>query len=584
MRIRKKLLLSHILLSILPLLLLVFIFTGQYAGDLTQEQEDYATDLTDSILERIDGMVEEVDRMLNVVYSISEFEEHITEAAALKKDSPDYAYNFLQADLQLKNDLSYLVYEKSLIEDIILIDGAGKSYYIGSNMFEYQKDFRSYDFYTKILEAKGKCHIFSAGCEELYKDKDQNIKYFSIARVIKSREDMTDIGVIIVTLRLENLEQTFKSYLDPDVQRCMILAGQEVLADSLPSLGNISGEQIAQSIEGEVVLDGEKYLVYSKVSEDTGIRILWLNPYRLMRQRVFSIILYMAVLAVLIIIGCFAAGSWISIAISRPIMQLDAMVRKMTPGSLQDGDQEPEQKVGNDEVGQLYCSFLEMKSQISSLLLKEKKSRTEFLANQINPHFLYNTLDSAYMSAIVNDDMETSEIIGQINLLLKMIVREPDMLPLERELRIVDAYVAIQSMQHPEKFCYQVFASEETKQKIIPKMILQPIVENAIIHGALERDRPSFIYIKASYRQELLLLRVINGPGRKTQQELEEMNRFITNRDVYGVRHIGLRNIHERLLLNYPQGASLSMSNSSEYDAIEVCLSIDFSRRLQESS
>ena len=582
MKIRKKLLLSHILLSILPLVLLVAIFTGQYARDLIDEQKDYAADLTDSILERIDGMVEEVDRMLNVVYSISEFEEHITDAAALRKDSPDYAYSFLQADLQLKNDLSYLVYEKSLIEDIILIDGAGKSHYIGSNTFEYQKDFRSYDFYREILKAGGKCHIFSAGCEELYKDRDEDKKYFAVARVIKSREDMSDIGIVIVTLRMESLEETFKSYLDPDVQRCVILAGEEVLVDSLPSLGDISGEQIAHSAEGEITMDGEKYLVYNKVSEDTGIRILWISPYRLMWQKVLSIILYMAVLAAIIIVICFIAGSWISIAISSPIMQLDAMVHRMALGIIQDTDQDLKQNVRNDEVGQLYFSFLEMKHQISSLLLKEKKSRTEFLANQINPHFLYNTLDSAYMSSIVNDDMETSEIIGHINLLLKMIVREPDMLALEKELRIVDAYIAIQTMQHPGKFHYQVFASEETKQKIIPKMILQPIVENAIIHGALERDEPSFIYIKASYDQDLLLIRVINGPGRKTEGELEEMNRFITDKDVYGVRHIGLRNIHERLQLNYPQGSELSMRNSTEYDAIEVILSIDFSRYQQE--
>lgn len=582
MKIRKKLTLSTILLSILPLLLMVMIFLGQYTRTMLEDLEEYTTNLSDSILERIDGMIDEADRMLNVVYSVSEFDKHIIEAAAIREDAPDYAYRLLKADMVLKNDLSYLVYEKSMIEDIILIDKSGKNYYIGSNMFEYQKDFRSFRFFEDIVNANGKCYIFSEGCEELYKDGD--IGYFAVGKVIKSRENMENIGTVIVTIRLDSLEQMFRSYLEEETQRCIVLTEREVLIDSSGSGDESSvGEWVSYSNRNRVNYKGQDYLIYGKTSRSTGLRIIWMSPYRLMKEKTYPIIFFIVIIAAAIIISCSAAAIWISSSISKPITRLDRMAGEMAQGKFEDERTAGKPYLGNNEIGQLYRSFLLMKKQSNELLMKEKKSRTEFLANQINPHFLYNTLDSAYMSAIANDDMDTSEIIGQINILLKMVVREPGMVTFGQELDIVSAYVAIQKMRYPHKFHYQENIGKVLKEVHIPKMILQPIVENAITHGVLELDECGYIYIKASCADNrCLTIRVINGPGRKTEEQLEEMNRAITNQDVYGVKHIGLKNIYDRLNLNYPDGVKLFIRNSGEYDGIEVVLEIDLARRGEE--
>lgn len=580
MKIRKKILLSAILLSILPLLLMVVIFLGHYIKTMIDDQEEYSTNLSDSILERIDGMVDEVDRMLNVVYNVSDFETDITKAAEIPKDAPDYAYRFLQADLTLKNDLSYLVYEKSMIEDIILIDKAGNNFYIGSNLFEYKKDFREEPFYQDIVRANGKCHIFAKGIESLYKEGTE--EYFAIAKVIRSRENMENIGAVIVTIPLERLARTFENYLEAETQRCLILSDQEVLLDSSAAAGddeNSVDRWLSYSNRNRVTYGGEDYLINGKTSSGTGLRMIWMSPYRLMREKTYPLIFFIGIIAGVIIVSCSAAAVWISSSISKPVMRLNEMTKRLSGGNFDDDTPTGETVRGNDEVGQLFQSFLQMKKQINELFLKEKKSRTEFLANQINPHFLYNTLDSAYMSAIANDDMDTSEIIGQINVLLKMVVREQSTVSLGKELEIVAAYVAIQKMRYPGKFHYQVFAEEELKRLTIPKMILQPVVENAITHGILELDKRGYIYIKAHGGENVLHIRVINGPGRMTEEELRAMNGAIASRDVYGVKHIGLKNIQERLNLNYPDGVRLFIENSTEYDGIEVNLILDLSTR-----
>lgn len=576
MKLQKRLFLSYILLSILPLLLILIVFLGQYSKDMMEKQESNTINLTDSILERIDGMVYEVDRMLNIVYNLSEFEHHMKDAGSISAESPDFAYDFLRADLLLKEDLSYLVYDKSVIEDIILIDNAGRNHYIGSNLFEYQKDFRCFLFYQDIVAANGRCHIFSSGCEELYKNKSSD--YFAIAKVIKSRENMENIGVIIVTIRLDVLQQMIENYIEPD-EHCSILTHDDVLVESRLDSSAVQSVWATDTVQVKDRIGGTDYLIYGKASPDTGIRILWLSPYWRMLENASPIFVTIVVVAILIIISCFVVSFGIATAISKPIVRLDSIAREMAAGELNDHISVNSVEVGKDEIGQLTHSFIMMKQQINNLLMKERRSRTEFLANQINPHFLYNTLDSAYMSAIANDDMDTSEIVGQINLLLKMIVREQSMVTLKKELEIVDAYVSIQKMRYPGKFKYRVIMDDNLENKIVPKMILQPIVENAITHGVLELDEMGFICIIISCDNDILHLRVINGPGRKSDDQLDAMNRAIKDNDVYGVAHIGLKNIYERLVLNYPDSVEMVAVNSTEYDGIEVELKFDLSHR-----
>lgn len=576
MKLQKRLFLSYILLSVLPLLLILFVFLGQYTKDMMEKQESNTINLTDNILERIDGMVDEVDRMLNIVYNLSEFEEHITEAGQIASDSPDFAYDFLRADLKLKEDLSYLVYDKSVIEDIILIDNAGRNHYIGSNLFEYQKDFRTFDFYLDIVEANGRCYVFSKGCGELYKNKSP--EYFAIAKVIKSRENMENIGVILVTIRLEVLLQMIENYMETD-EYCTIMTQKDVLMESALDIGSLQSAWAGDTVRAKETIDGTDYWIYGKESTDTGLQILWISPCWRMVENASSIFVSVFLIAVLLIVSCFAVSFGIAKAISKPIVELDTMARNMAAGELDGRIPEMSAAAEKYEVGQLTHSFIAMKQQINSLLLKERRSRTEYLANQINPHFLYNTLDSAYMSAIANDDMDTAEIIGQINLLLKMIVREQNMVTLKKELEIVDAYVSIQKMRYPGKFEYRVMMDGDLGNKIVPKMILQPIVENAITHGVLELDEMGFIYIIISCNDDILHLRVINGPGRKDDVQLESMNRSIKDHDVYRVLHIGLKNIYERLTLNYSDSVEMAARNSDEYDAIEVDLKFNLSSR-----
>jgi len=319
----------------------------------------------------------------------------------------------------------------------------------------------------------------------------------------------------------------------------------------------------------------QDYLFHYASSEMTGTHLLWLIPYQTLTQKTYSVIIYVVVIAILLILVSSFIGVLISSSISKPIMNLEKMTKEISRGNFENGCVIK----SKNEIGQLYRSFNKMKNRISDLLLKEKKSRTEFLASQINPHFLYNSLDSAYMSAIANDDMDTSDIIGHINILLKMVAREPGFITLQKELEILNAYVEIQKMRYPHKFDFVVEVEESIEKVIVPKMILQPIVENAITHGILELDERGIIIISARMEGSNLNISIKNGPGQKSEVELEAINDYIINHNVYDAKHIGLQNIYERLSLNYQDGVKLYICNSQQINGVEVNLSMDISSK-----
>lgn len=573
MKIQKKLIITNILLSIIPLLLIVTIFLRSYLTTMLNDSEAYITDLSISILKRMDDMISEVDRMLNLVYSVSDFEEHIIEAAKISREDEDYAYQLMRADSLLKNDLSYLLFDKSYIEDIIIIDQAGNNYYIGNNVFHYEKDFRKEEFYKNTIDKNGKCNIFAADSAVFY--KEYNMNYFSIAKILKSREDMKQIGTVIVTIKVDALRESFANYLEDDKQRFMIRNDQEVILDSfeLPLDVKTIDQLLNDSHDNKVNYQDKNYLIYSNTSDKTELQLIWLSPYSMLISKTYPIIYYIVFIAIIILILCIVCSILTAATISKPIKKLDLMTKEILSNHV------TETKIAHDnsEIGQLYENFIIMKNQINNLLSIEKKSRIEFLASQINPHFLYNTLDSAYMSAIANDDMDTSDIIGRINILLKMVVREKSFITLQKELEIVNAYVDIQKMRYPHKFSFKVIVQESLYDLMIPKMILQPIVENAITHGILELDERGYIQIDIKENNNNLQITVTNGPGKMTEEQLKVMNDAIINQNVYEVKHIGLKNIYERLNLYYQNNIELYICNSCTMDGVQVNIHIDLS-------
>ncbi|MNN07428.1 Sensor histidine kinase YpdA [compost metagenome] len=220
---------------------------------------------------------------------------------------------------------------------------------------------------------------------------------------------------------------------------------------------------------------------------------------------------------------------------------------------------------GKDEIGGLIQNFNIMTARINSLINKsykleiQKKSmemervRAElnFLQSQMNPHFLFNTLNAILVVCTKYNYSEVTDIIKSLSKLLRRLLSwKEDLVTLEEELMFTDMYLKIEKFRFRDKFEYQFDIEEEALHYKIPKMSIQPLVENACKHGIQAVDGLGIIKISASVSDGRLRIAVSdNGKGIEPTR-LREMILSVRSENMSG-NSIGIRNVYRRLELYY---------------------------------
>lgn len=220
----------------------------------------------------------------------------------------------------------------------------------------------------------------------------------------------------------------------------------------------------------------------------------------------------------------------------------------------------------NDEIGVLVKSYNKMKSHINYLIninyktqIEQKELELKQLQNQINPHFIYNTLESIHMMAEINDDMETSimaEYFGEI--IRYSMNRRVNTVTLKEEIKIIDNYIYLQKIRFDQLFYIENMIPEELLNCEITKMIIQPLIENAIYHGLSECSGNGKIIIQGTRVDNNLLLTISDNGIGISEEKLEELNDYINDNN-NSFNGIALRNINRRLKLNYGENYNLKI-------------------------
>lgn len=227
-----------------------------------------------------------------------------------------------------------------------------------------------------------------------------------------------------------------------------------------------------------------------------------------------------------------------------------------------------------DEIGRISESFNEMCKKLNDYVdrvykaeIQRKNAEINALQTQINPHFLYNTLESIKSNAIMHQDEDTAEMITILGNLFRWISRSGEkMIALEEELEYIRNYLRLQSYRYNKKLEVNVEADEELLDEKIPKLILQPLVENAIRHALDEVNRDKLLGIQVRKKEEILEITVYdNGIGIEAEKlkKIREELQVSKSRDEFG--SIGLRNVDQRLRLMYGQEYNLEIRSIREY-------------------
>ena len=212
--------------------------------------------------------------------------------------------------------------------------------------------------------------------------------------------------------------------------------------------------------------------------------------------------------------------------------------------------------------------------QKSEMQLQQKDIQFKMLVSQINPHFLFNTLESIRMSALVEGARESAEMVKLLGKLLRSSIEINSVeILLKDEIATAESYLKIQSFRYGKRLQYNIdMDAVSNGYKVIP-YILQPIVENSIIHGMEEQRQKTSIALKAYFQENQLVLEVADDGVGMTQEKLQELRQRLEVPLGSTATHIGLRNVHQRIRFHY--GPEYGLKIESEYNqgtVVKICL------------
>lgn len=297
----------------------------------------------------------------------------------------------------------------------------------------------------------------------------------------------------------------------------------------------------------------------------------WTIAYLILRDKIndniYKTVNYIARITIICIILSVIVSIFLAKSVNLPLAKLSRSMKQVEQGDF-NVIAETKQK---NEIGQLYKSFNIMVSKLNQLInknmamqLKTKEAQIQSLQRQIDPHFIYNTLDMIRMLSILNENDKIEESVICLSEVLRFNLKAEKEVLIEREINTIEAYFKMLKIRYGENFDYEIKVTEEIKQYYTLKFLLQPFIENAVRHGLERVERKGFICILAKkINGEIVFIIKDNGIGMK-REKVEEIKRDLQDERVDGGSCIGMKNVHQRIRLQY--GVEYGIDVVSQYN------------------
>lgn len=538
---------------------------------------------------------------------VSKNNESIIEQVNLNLDS------YLRNMMKISDTIYYRAIKKAdmsienIDREMDLIYEANKDYLISITLFsEYGEIIESYpleqlkvnidprenDWFKNARNKKENLHFSTPHVQNLF--YDPNYKYtwvVSLSRAVEiTKSGNISSGVLLVDMNFSGIEQICKNvelskngyvYLIDRDGEIIYHPRQQLIYSNLINENNY---EAAKYEDGNHIenFDGNKRLITVKTVGYTGWKLVAISPMSDITAdynefRVFAIFIMLFAIFTLISINMF-----VSSRIANPIRALEKSVKELEDGV---GKFNIPEK-GSYEIqhlGKAIKSMIKQMNQLMDNVMKEqeskRKSELNALQAQINPHFLYNTLDSIiWMIENENYDGAIIMVTALARFFRISLSKGKNVITLKDELEHARNYLTIQNIRYKNKFTYNIEAEEDTLNLTSIKLIIQPLIENAIYHGMEYMSGDGDILVKSYKKEEDLYIDIIdNGLGmpQEVADSLLTANNINHQKKGSG---IGLRNVHERIKLYFGDEYGLEVySEPDEGTTIRIHMpSIEF--------
>lgn len=541
--IQKKLLLSIMLLFLLILTLVAIGVSSIVSRNTKENLIRQYTYVNDKLYQVFEGLYSDLD-----IASENCITNEYVQKSLKNKELSVYEGEIISRTLDFIGG--------SLIDYSVYIDNKENIY--SNNKIEIDfKTFYNSHIYKELGEEYSKLKLF---WERDFISGKQDMALFA-GRYVRQFDRDYDSGTLYLKVDDTVLDHLFFEaddaapafyLLDGRGQICYRSYGSELSA----------GQEMADYAARDGLFYGRDGIYFGKEHKETGFWIVTFVPNRMVHQVVFDIIFTILLIFAVMALAAFLLSHYFSKRFTMPIRYISSLMENFDDTHLNE-TASLSTNTELDYIGMAYNRMLERIHQLlNQVRYKEKelrKAELDTLLYQIQPHFLYNTLDTIYMLARISREKTIMKMIQSLSKYLRInLSNGAEEIPIRSELENVKAYMEIQKIRKDGLFDYTIEWDELTGNLLILKMILQPVVENAIKHGFCDLEEKGQITITVKEIERDIVFSVENNGTPMKDKDMERLNRLeraeldsigklITSQE----GGYGISNVVKRLRLRY---------------------------------
>lgn len=393
-------------------------------------------------------------------------------------------------------------------------------------------------------------------------------------QVITIHHKLTDVftgeflGVISMDVELNKLSQIADGFIK-NKQEAMYLINENnqiVFSNDTKQISNPLSETLKATIKGET--ESEDVILSKPLSSlPLEWKLVKIIPSEVLFQEVKKTTFTSIIAGIVVgILGLVMIG-FITYKITNPIKQLTKKVSTIDDSYV--GMPFNDQR--HDEIGYLEKHMKDMMNRINhhidreyKLEIENKENQFQALKSQVNPHFLFNALQSIGAVAIKSDAPHVYHLLTSLSNMMRYSMQANQYVEVKDEMRYIESYLSLQKERFGDQIYYHVQINHNMLEMNIPSMILQPLVENFFKHCYEEGYTNARLNVLGEIKESFLYFKVENDKASLKDKELEELREYIFapfQTESHEKEHIGLKNIQDRLVLNYGEKAGIKIGN-----------------------
>lgn len=561
--LRTRMLLSNIVVALIPFLMFSIVSGSIFLDHAQKTAEEHSVQLIHQVSNSMDVYVETIEKMVNYIQlelQDTPFFTMETEDAPGWESETDYIRSVLENVANSHREVAGIFIATK--EDL----------YVSTGMSRISRDpFQNERWYREAAENPEEIQLISVVTgRNIVTNRSYSIDdVFSLAKAVQDPETGEVLGVILLDIRHDIIQSSINGVTIGEKGFVFVMDQEDNIVYT-PVNGivyRVNPKWVKAMEPMSVQIQGGSYQIRSELSPYTGWRTVGVFSMDEVMSSVNTIVYILFTCVIISLVLVVIVSFKFSRTLTNPIFKLKRLMKQAESGDLTVRFNFQH----NDEIGELGQSFNHMIARIDQLIqmvyVEQENKRTaemKSLQEQIKPHFLYNTLDTISWMA---RDYDAEDIVRLVDALTNMfrigLSHGKDIITVKEEITHVSNYLYIQKIRYKDKLNYVIHVDESLYAIEVPKLILQPLVENAIYHGVKAKRGGGTITITGVPEGENLVFTVQDDGAGMLQEKVEELNRRMSERSVLDEqKSFGLFYIRERIQLCYGTGYGVHVESA----------------------